>query len=53
MTEKHILFAGRVPPVMVWIIAPDGFEPSSSAPKADMLDRYTTGLYSKRMRKGL
>ncbi len=26
------------------IIAPDGFEPSSRAPKARMLGRYTTGL---------
>ena len=25
-------------------IAPTGFEPVSKAPKASMLDRYTTGL---------
>ena len=26
------------------VIARDGFEPSSPAPKAGMIDRYTTGL---------
>ena len=28
-------------------IAPGGFEPPSTAPKAAMLDRYTTGLSIK------
>lgn len=25
-------------------LAPPGFEPGTSAPKAEMIDRYTTGL---------
>ncbi len=29
------------------MVAPGGFEPPSPAPKAGMLDHYTTGLYGK------
>jgi hypothetical protein len=27
-------------------IVPDGFEPSSSVPKTEMIDPYTTGLFN-------
>ncbi len=27
------------------VVAPSGFEPESLAPKASMIDHYTTGLY--------
>ncbi len=33
-------------------IAPPGFEPGTRAPKARMIDRYTTGLRSKRIPSG-
>lgn len=34
-------------PPMIREVAPPGFEPGSSGPKPDILDRYTTGLYCK------
>ncbi len=36
---------------MFLMVALSGFEPELSAPKADVVDRYTTGLYWQRSLK--